>query len=120
MPSPIRTFSETLRRPQNGGNNILITRAAAQVAAQSLAYLVFRRRKIFVEKLIEGHEKTGRAKAALKTQRFQKALLERMKQVAIFGLRRQSLDRKDRCTVRLHGEEQTRTDGLAVKQYSAA
>src|SRR5881396_2517785 len=43
-----------------------------------------------------------------------------MKRVAIFGLRRQSLDREDRCTVRLHGEEQTRTDGLAVKQYSAA
>ncbi len=43
-----------------------------------------------------------------------------MKRVAIFGLRRQSLDREDRCTVRLHGEEQTRTDGLAVKQNGAA
>src|SRR5687768_6960485 len=102
MPLSIRLCPETLRRPQDGGNNILITRAAAQVAAQSLAYLVFRRRRIFVEKLIESHEKTRRAKAALETQRFQESLLDRMERVAIFGLRRQSLDRKDRSAVRLH------------------
>src|SRR4030095_6931087 len=43
-----------------------------------------------------------------------------MKRIAIFRLRRQSLDREDRCAVRLHGEQQTRTDGLALKHNSAA
>src|ERR1043166_8883305 len=87
--------AQPLRRPRYGGDNVLITRAAAQVAAQSLAYIVFRRRRILIQKLKDRHKKPWRAKSALETQRLQKSLLNRVKRRAILGFR-QSLHRQDR------------------------
>src|SRR4030095_3403003 len=120
MPSPIRFCPETLCRPQDGGNDILITGTPAKIAAQVLAYLCLGGRGILAEKLIDGHQETRRAKAALKTHRLQKSLLNRMECLTIFRQSRQPLDGQDLSSVRLYGEEQTRTDALAVEQNSAA
>ena len=65
---------------------------------------VFGRRWILSEKLVDRHKKTRRAKAALKTHRLQKSLLDRMKWLAVFRFRRQPLDRNDGSAIRLYRE----------------
>jgi hypothetical protein len=113
-------YPETFRRPHNGGNNILITGTTAKIPAQVLAYLRFGGRRILVEQLIDGQQETWRTKATLKTRRLQESLLNRMQWLAIFRQSRQPFDGQDSCTVCLHGEEETRPDGLAVEENGAA
>ena len=120
MTSPIRLCPEMLRRPQDGGNNILITRAAAKIPAQVLAYLRFGGRRILVEQLIDGQQETWRTKATLKTHRLQESLLNRMKWLAIFCQSRQPFDGQDLSSVCLHGKQQTRPNSLAVEKNRAA
>src|SRR5262245_12322334 len=96
-----------LRCPHDRRNNILITGTPAEVTAQALAYLCFGGRRIFIQQLIDGHQETRRAKAALETKLLQESLLNRMKWLAVFRQSRQPLDGQDLSTVRLHGEEKT-------------
>src|SRR5262245_31167413 len=116
MPSPVRFCPEPLRRPPDGRNDILITGTAAQIPAQVLANLCFGGRGILDEKRIDGQQETRCAKTALKAHRFQKSLLNRMECLAILRQSHQPLDGQDLSSICLHGEEQTRTDALAVEQ----
>src|SRR5215475_5796906 len=96
-----------LRRPHDRRNDILITGTPAKITAQVLAYLSFGGRRIFTQQLVDGHQETRRAKAALETKLLQEALLNRMKWLAILRQSRQPLDSQDLSTVRLHGEKET-------------
>jgi hypothetical protein len=109
-----------LRRPQDRRDNILITGTSAKITAQVLAYLCFGWRRILAQQLIDRHQKTGGAKAALKAKLLQKSLLNRMQALATFRQTGQSLDGQDLSSVCLNGEEKTRADGFAIKENRAA
>src|SRR5918992_3925421 len=113
-------YAQAFGCPQDAGNDILIAGAAAKIAAQPLADFLFGRGGIFVEKLVNGHQKTRRTKAALEAEGCQKSLLNRMKRFAVLGQCRQSFHRHDRSAACLHGEEQAGADGLAVKKDCTA
>jgi hypothetical protein len=104
-PSLLGIYPETFRCPHNGGNNILITGTPAKIPAQALADLGFGGRRVLAQQLIDRHEKSWSAKAALKAKLLQKSLLDRMQQLAIPFQRNQPFDGHDICSVGLHGEK---------------
>src|SRR5450432_3755938 len=59
-------------------DDILVAGAAAQIARQRLAYLVFAWRSVFIEKRCHRHQNTRRAVAALQAVMVVHCLLQRM------------------------------------------
>jgi hypothetical protein len=100
----------------NRRDNILIPRAATQIAADPLADVVFAGIRFFLQKRFCRKQNAGRAKAALQTVQLPKLFLQRVQ----FGFaRRQSFDRFQLCAVRLHGKHETRADRFAIQQHRA-
>jgi hypothetical protein len=74
-----------------GADDFVVAGAAAEIAGELEADVVFGGFGIFVEQGFGGHEEAGRANAALERGTFEEALLERV-QVAVLG---ETLDRFD-------------------------
>src|SRR4029453_18350007 len=99
----------------DGGDDVGIGAAAAEVAAHELADLRVGTRTPLFEERERGHDLAGGAVAALEPVVADERRLHRM-QLSIGG---QPLDRGDRPAVALRGESQAGEDPLAVKVNSA-
>ena len=94
-------------------HDVLVARAAAKVALQSVTDFPFGGIWILVEQVARSHDHSGRAEAALKAMLLPKTLLNRM-QVSVLC---QALDRGDLPSVGLHREERARLDCLSVHKH---
>ena len=89
--SPLLDGLARSRGIEHGSHDFIVARAAAQVARQPVADLVFGRLRILVEQRFRRDQKAGRADSALKRGVFEEFLLQR---VQAFRLRK-PFDRVD-------------------------
>src|SRR5260370_13364781 len=94
-------------------HDVLIACAAADIALETFAYLVFSRVRVVLEQLIRGHNHPRRAEATLQAVLLPEAFLDRMQA----ALRSQSLNRGHFTAISLHRQHRARLDGIAVEQY---
>jgi hypothetical protein len=99
----------------NGFNDVLVARAAAEIALESVPDIVPRGVGIAPEQLIGCDNHAGRAEAALQAVFLPKALLQRV-QIAIGP---QAFNGGDFCTVSLDGKQGAGFCGLPVQQHGA-
>src|SRR5262252_3904736 len=112
----LRFGPQALGGVQRRDHNVLIAGAAAQVARNGDADLLFGRVRIVAEEFQERGQHAGRAKTALQAMIFVKRLLQR---VQLVGARRDALDGEKVVAVRLHSEHQARPRRAAVHQDGA-
>src|SRR6266852_3643035 len=96
-------------------HDVVVARAAAEVALELVADLRLRGLRVTLEHLVGRHDHPGRAEPALQPVFLPEPLLDRV-QLAVL---RQPLDRHDVGAVHLDGEEVARLDGLAVHEDRA-
>src|SRR5207249_2196466 len=72
-------------------HDVVVAGAAAEVALELVADLLFRRLRIALEQLVGGHDHTRRAEAALEPVLLPEPLLDRMQ----LAVPREALDRRD-------------------------
>src|SRR5215469_2083351 len=96
-------------------HDVLIACAAADIALETFAYLVFSRVRVVLEQLIRGHNHPRRAEATLQTVFLPEAFLDRV-QAALGG---QSLNCGHFTAISLHRQHRARLDGIAIEQYCA-
>src|SRR6059036_2881466 len=112
-PSPLR--GHVLSGPLDRLHDVVVARAAAEVALELVADLRLRGLRVTLEHLIGRHDHPGGAEPALQPVFLPEPLLDRV-QLAIL---RQPLDRHDVGAVHLDGEEGAGLDGLAVHEDRA-
>jgi len=100
-----------LRRGRPDGlDDVLIAGAAAQVGRKHVQELLVADIRPLLQDIGGEHQESGRAEAALQPMMVHERLLQRVQIVAV----RQTLDRADFPTVRLHGEHQAGAHRLVV------
>src|SRR5688572_21679796 len=99
----------------NRVDDVLITRAAAQIAGDTFADLALRRRRVVVQQRHCRHDHSRRAEAALKPVLLPEALLQGMQ----LTLRGKPLDRGDRGAIGLDGEHRARLHAAAIDEHGA-
>src|SRR5437879_11463166 len=127
---PVSSRASSLRRTRlptcrGGGatgqlhrvDDVLVARAAAQVPAQRVTDLGFAGGCVVAQERDERHEDAGGAEAALQRVCLAEGALQRVELVR--AARREALDRRERCAVRLHRKHQTGAHRLAVEQHGA-
>src|SRR5262249_10183018 len=107
--------SRRLRGQPHRVEDLLVARAAADVARERLADLVVRRARVGRQQVGRGGGETRWAKAALHRTRRSERLLHAMEA----PLPAETLDRDDLVTVGLRGEHETGADENAVEQHRA-
>src|SRR5919199_3778852 len=105
----------TLDRQADGPDDVLIARAAAQMATQRACELLVGWARRLPEQRDRGHEKSRCAEAALEPVRFPERFLHR---VQAFSLG-QRLDRDNLRVIGLDSQHQTRTGRLTIDQHRA-
>src|SRR5690606_37388963 len=96
-------------------HDVLVASAAAEVALQPVANLLFGRIRVALEQVGRGHDHAGRAVAALQAVLLPEAFLDRV-QLAVLG---HALDRRDLSTISLDRQDGARLDRLAVQMDRA-
>src|SRR5207249_7573034 len=96
-------------------DDIVVARAATEVALELVPDLVFRRLRVAFEHLVGGHDHARRAEAALEPVLLPEALLDRV-QLAVL---RETLDCQDGRTVGLDREHRARLHRLAAEEDRA-
>ena len=94
---------------------MLIAGTAAEVAGDALPNLLFAGRGIVLQQVDRGHDHARRAVAALQAVLLPEALLQRMQ----LPFRRETLDRRHRRAVGLHGKHRARLRAPAVDEHRA-
>src|SRR5215468_4888707 len=115
LPGVMRSPLHAERRQLDGVEDLRVTGAAAEIAGQRHPHLVTARGGIVLEERLRGEENARGAVAALGGAELGEGLLEGMEP----GPAGHALDRRDRLTLRLDGERQTRQRGLAVDEHGA-
>src|ERR1017187_1524592 len=87
-------------------HDLVVTRAAAQIARQRVAHLGLARIRIAIEERLGRDQKSWRADSALEARIFEELLLQRMQRRAV----RQALDGGDLLALSLNPEHQAGTD----------
>ena len=105
-----------LGRRHHGIDDILIAGAAAEIAGQRLAHLVFGWRGVFAQEGRHGHQDARRAVAALQAVMLVHRLLERMQ---LAGTGCEPLDGPEFMAIGLHREHQAGTHRRAIEQDRA-
>src|SRR5262249_15178018 len=100
---------------EDGFEDPLVARAAADVAAHVVLHLVGRRLRIVGEQRHRRHDHAAGAEAALERAVLDERLLDRMEILAA----REALDRTDASAARLEREDGTGTDRTIVQQDGA-
>src|SRR5918995_5403334 len=96
-------------------HDVVVAGAAAQVALEGLAHLLFRGIGVLVQIALRGHHHARRAVPALQPVVAMKRFLDRMQ----LTVGRQALDRRDLAAVRLCGKKRARLHGLSIEQDRA-
>src|SRR5512143_1448762 len=96
-------------------DDVHVARAAAQVAGDGVADLVFRRLLAAFQQGVAGEHHAGRAEAALQAVLLHEPLLDRIERRVLF----QALDGHHLAAVGLHRQHGTALHRLAVEQYGA-
>src|SRR5215211_2562518 len=104
-----------LLRQLHGLHDVLVARATAEVAFETLPDLLLRRVRLLLEEAYGGHDHARRAVAALQPVRLVEGLLHRMPEPVLPD----ALHRRDLVPVGLHREKRARLDRLAVEQHRA-
>jgi hypothetical protein len=102
-------------RSLHGSNDVLVSRAAAEVSLETVPDFLFGRAGIAFEQLSGGHDHSWRAKAALQSVLVPKSFLNGM-QVSVFG---DSFDGYDSSAIGLDGEHRAGFDGFTVQRHGA-
>src|SRR5688572_29911888 len=97
----------------NRVEDLLVPGAAAEISGQRLADLVVARVGDAPQQIRRGDHETGRAEPALDGSRVGERLLDPMQ----LSARAEPLDRHDRVTVRLCGENEARADERTVEKH---
>src|SRR5712691_13051033 len=112
---PLLPGRHVLSGPLDRLDDVVITRAPAEVALELVPDLLLARVRIALEHLVDRHDHAGRAEAALEPVLLPEPLLDRVELAVL----RQPFDRHDVGAVRLDGEEIAGLDGLAVHEDRA-
>src|SRR5579859_1818490 len=107
---PGRSRAHGLGRGLHGLDDVHVTGAAAEVAFEALADLVFGRIGVLLEKVGRGHDEAGRAVAALQAVLVPESLLDGVQLIAVGH----ALDGREVAAVGLDGEHRAALDRLAV------
>src|SRR5208282_1645961 len=99
------------RRVLHGLDDVLVARAAAQIARHPVPDLLFRGTGIFLEQPVGARDHTRRAETALQTMLSRKPFLDCMQGAALF----ESLDREHLGALTLYGEQGAGLDRHAVE-----
>ena len=105
-------FGQPFSSQQHRLHNLLIPGAAAQVAADGLAYLRFSGTRNRIEQTLRGNQHSRCAVAALQAVRLAKAVLQHTQGAVMIG---QAFDCGDCVAVCLHREHQARTHRIAIE-----
>jgi hypothetical protein len=100
----------------NRFHNILIARAAAQIAGDSPTNVALGWLGILLQECVRRHQHAGSTEPALQTMLLFEAFLQRVK----LPFLEESLDRKKVRSIRLDGKHRARLDCLAVKDDGAS
>src|SRR5687768_6361278 len=100
----------------NGVDDVLITRAAAKIARDPLAYFAFGGRGVVLQQGDSGHDHARRAVAALQAVLLPETFLQRV-QLALW---REPLDRRDCRSIGLDREHGARFHASAIDENSAS
>ena len=103
-------------RRQRRLDDVLVARAAAQVAVQTAPYFGFGRVRVVAQELVDRDDHARRAEAALQAVLFPERLLDRVQLAVGLGI---ALDRLDVGAVGLDGQDGARLDRDAVQQNRA-
>src|SRR5947209_5201684 len=96
-------------------HDVLIARAAADIAFQTCANLCLRRFRVVFEQLIRGHNHAWRAEATLETMLFPESFLDGMQ--AAFWC--QPFDGQDFAAICLDSKDRARLDGFPIEHDDA-
>jgi hypothetical protein len=101
---------------QDGVHDVLIASAPAEITLEPGADVLLGRLRLTPEQFQRAHDHARGAETALQGVMLAKRRLQRM-----LGITRlaQALDRVDRCSVRLNGQDRARLHGAAVEVYGA-
>src|SRR5687767_2218586 len=111
----LMVMSAPSRGRQRGRDDVLVARAAAQVAGDRLPHLGLGRIRGLPQEARERHQEARRAEAALKAVMLAERLLKRIEPVAVG----ETLHGLDLAPVYLRREQQTRAHGGAVEHDRA-
>src|SRR3712207_5402275 len=103
-------------RHLDGLDDVLVARAAAQVALEPFPDLLFGRVRLLLEEAYGGHDHARRAVAALEAVRLVEGLLHRVPEPVL----RNALHRRDLMPVGLHRKDRAGLDRLTVHQDRAS
>src|SRR6476469_2161811 len=104
-----------LRRGEHGIDDVVVARAAAEVALEPVADFLLTGVRVLLEQVRGAHDHAGSAVAALKPV----LLVERPLHGVQLAVPRKPLDRRDLGAIGLHREHGARLDGLAVDVHRA-
>jgi hypothetical protein len=102
-------------RAAHGFDDVLVTRAAAEIGRQNLENLLVRQVGIGLQRVDRQHQEARRTKAALKRVMSDECVLQRMQLVTV----RKAFDRPDAFTLRLHREHQAGPYRVIVEDHRA-
>src|SRR5262249_52324008 len=102
-------------RVLNGLDDLVVARAAAQVAGDAVPDLLVRRIGMPLQEVARAHQHAGRAEAALQAVLLPEALLQRVERAALC----QTLDGLDGAAVGLDGEDGAALHGATVEADGA-
>src|SRR5437773_2372496 len=100
LPVSGRLRRERLRRVLDRLDDVLVARAAAQVAGHPVADLLLRRARVLLQQPVRAGDHPGRAVAALQAVLLRERLLQRMQLAALL----EALDGEHVGALALHGE----------------
>ena len=114
-PSSSIASSIDLRGRLHCVDDVVVARAAAEVALEPEADLLLRRVRALLQQRHRRHHETRRAEAALERMVLVEGLLDGMQP----GVSGQALDRRHRASVGLDGQHRARLHRLPVEQHGA-
>src|SRR5262249_8964339 len=102
-------------RIQHGADDLVIARAAAEIARQPVTHLVLAWLGVLLQQRLGGDDEAGRADAALQRRVFKELLLKRMQPLR----RRDPFNGRQLATLDFDGEHEARIYEAAVENYVA-
>jgi len=99
----------------HGADDALVARASAQVARQHIADLGVCFKRVFLERIGDRGQHSGRTKSALQSVVFAKRLLQRAESIQTT----EALNGSDFSAVRTHSQYQTGANTVAVHEHCA-
>src|SRR5256885_10809087 len=110
------TLSHHDRGALNGGHDLVVPGAPAEVAGEPVTDLRLARIRIALEQGPAGHQEAGRADPALQRRVLQELRLQRMERLALGH----ALDRLDPAPAYLAAQHEARADEPAIERHAAA